>query len=81
MTTLRLPNELVQELMTVTGQPTAEAAVLQVVQLFLKSQRDMEYLQARAARASREAFDAAMALVPSVPPLPGDELPERKQEQ
>ena len=81
MTTVQLPDEMAQELMTATGQPTPEAAMLQVVQLFLKSQRDMEYLQARAARGSREAFDAAMAHVPSVPPLPGDELPERKQEQ
>ena len=41
---VQLPDEMAQELMTATGQPTPEAAVLQVVQLFFKQQRETEYL-------------------------------------
>lgn len=67
--------------MTATGQPTAEAAVLQVVNEYSKHSRQLnalkteDYLNVRAARASREKFDAAMSLMPDAEPAPEDRLP------
>jgi hypothetical protein len=45
MTTVHLPDELVRELMTATGQPTAEAAVLQVVTEYLQRQKQRRILE------------------------------------
>lgn len=36
-----------------------------------------EWMRERAARADREAFLAVLDKAPDVPPLPGDELPQR----
>lgn len=81
MSTVHLPDELVRELMTATGQPTAEAAVLEAVSAHMDHKRQLkaletnESLNVRAARASREKFDAAMSLVPDAEPAPEDRLP------
>jgi hypothetical protein len=53
----------------------------QIVALALSAQtaawRGSEDIGTRAKRADLAAFDRVMAKVPNVPPLPGDELPER----
>lgn len=45
MTTVHIPEELAQELMTATGQPTAEAAVLQVVREYIQYRRQLRVLE------------------------------------
>ena len=64
MTSVQLPDELVQELMTYTGEQSAQAAVMKVVNEFLRTHRK-----------GRAAFLAVLDKAPDVPPLPGDELP------
>ncbi|WP_293913275.1 toxin-antitoxin system HicB family antitoxin [Deinococcus sp.] len=64
MTGVQLPDDLVRELMTYTGEATPQAAVMNVVNEFLRTHR-----------ADRAAFLAVLDKAPDVPPLPGDELP------
>ena len=40
----------------------------------------VEYLEARGRRGSRTQFDRILARVPNVPPMPGDELPNRPRQ-
>lgn len=40
----------------------------------------VEYLEARGRRSSRTHFDRVLARVPNVPPVPGDELPNRPRQ-
>lgn len=75
MTTVQIPDEILQELMALTGHDTPEAAVLEALEWWIKGQRDREYLRERAARGSWDAFDAALALVPDTEPAPEDRLP------
>ncbi|CAM3800926.1 hypothetical protein [Deinococcus frigens] len=75
MTTVQIPEEIVRELMELTGHDTPEEAVLFALEWWLETQRDGNYLQARAVRGSWEAFDAALALVPDTEPAPEDRLP------
>ena len=42
----------------------------------LSALETVDYLKARAKRANIEDFDRILAKVPSVPPDPGDELPD-----
>ena len=75
MTTVQIPDEVLRELMELTGHDTPEAAVLEALEWWLKEHKDGEYLRERAARGSREAFDAALALVPDTEPAPEDRRP------
>ncbi|HUF61202.1 MAG TPA: toxin-antitoxin system HicB family antitoxin [Verrucomicrobiales bacterium] len=77
--TVRLPDSLHRHLKRV-----AEADGVSVNQFIslavaekLSALQTYDLIAQRAARSSREDFLEAMAAVPDVPPVPGDELPEK----
>lgn len=63
MTTVQLPDEIVRELMALTGKATPEEAVIVAIEWWLKEHGHEDYLQERAAKA------------PEVDPDPQDRRP------
>jgi hypothetical protein len=76
----RIPDYLARQALALAERE--KISLDQIVALALSSQlpawRGADPIEDRARRANLADFDRIMASVPDAPPVPGDELPERK---